>query len=120
MPTYDSSYDNSPITRVALTDSSGVPTPSGGGTALPTGPTNGQQTVTTSAVALPTVTLTQGVILTARSTNTVSIFIGVSGVTTSTGVELQPGASISAAVSNLNALYVICASSSPVISWLGS
>lgn len=31
MPTYDSSYDNSPITRVALTDSSGQPIAGGGG-----------------------------------------------------------------------------------------
>lgn len=31
MPTYDSSYDNSPITRVALTDSSGQPIAGSGG-----------------------------------------------------------------------------------------
>jgi hypothetical protein len=87
---------------------------------LPSTIQNGQQTVTTSAVALPTGALTQGVILESLSTNTVSIFIGASGVTTSTGIELLPGASTSVAVNNTNLIYVICASTSPVISWIGS
>ncbi len=90
-----------------------------GGT-LPSTLVNGQQTVTTTAAALPSKTLSQGVILESLSTNTVSIFIGDSSVTTSTGVELQVGAALSAAVSNLDVIYVICASSSPVITWLGS
>lgn len=91
-----------------------------GGISLPSTLVNGQQTVTTSAVALPSNALTQGVILESLSTNTVSIFIGGSGVTTTSGTELQPGASTSVAVSNLDVIYVICASGSPVITWIGS
>ena len=87
---------------------------------LPSTIVYGQQTVTNVATALPNSALTQGVILESLSTNTVSIFIGDASVTASTGVELQVGAALSAAVSNLDVLYVICASSSPVISWLGS
>lgn len=97
------------ITEVELTAAS-----------LPAAMVNGQQTVTTSAVALPSNVLEVGVILEALSTNTVSIFIGGPGVTTATGTELQPGASTSAAIANMSGLYVICASGSPVITWLGS
>src|ERR1700752_4816648 len=42
-----------------------------------------QQTVTTSAVALATQALTQGITVQALSTNTVSVFVGNSSVTTS-------------------------------------
>lgn len=81
---------------------------------------NGQQTVTTGAVALPGGALTQGVVLESLSTNAVSIFVGSTAVTTSTGTELTPGSSISVAVNNTNVIYVICVSGSPVITWLGS
>lgn len=87
---------------------------------LPSTIINGQQTVTTSPMALSTNALSEGIIIEALSTNTVSVFIGGSGVSTSTGIELQPGASVSAAISNVNKLFVICASGSPVVSWLGS
>lgn len=87
---------------------------------LPSALVNGRQTVTTSAVALPSGALTQGVILESLSTNTASIFIGGVGVTTSTGIELQPGGMVGVAVSNVNSIYVICASTSPVITYLGS
>lgn len=80
---------------------------------------NNQQTVTTSAVALATNTLTQGITIEALSTNTVSVFVGFSGVTTSTGLELPPGAAVILPVNNSNAIFVICASSSPVVSWIG-
>lgn len=102
-----------PATGRILTSS----TTSGG---LPTALVNNQQTVTNSAVALPSGALTQGVVLESLSTNTVSIFIGGSGVTTSTGVELAPGGMFGVAVSNTNKIFVICASGSPVLTWLGS
>lgn len=91
---------------------------SGGG--LPTALVNNQQTVTGSAVALPSGTLTTGVVLEALSTNAVSVFVGGSGVTTGTGIELPAGAAVSIPVSNTNKIYVICASGSPVVTWIGS
>lgn len=90
------------------------------GPTLPTALVNNQQTVTTSAVALPAGALTEGVILESLSTNTASIFVGGVGVTTSTGIELLPGGMLGVAISDTGTIYVICASASPVITWLGS
>lgn len=87
---------------------------------LPSMLINGQQTVSTSAAALSPGVLTQGVILGSLSTNTVSIFVGTAAVTTATGYELQPGASVGVAVADTSDIFVICASSSPVVTWLGS
>lgn len=87
---------------------------------LPAALVNNQQTVTASAAALPSGTLTQGVILESLSSNTVSVFVGGAGVTTSTGYELQPGASVGIAVNNTDAIYVVCATGSPVVTWIGS
>ncbi len=95
-------------------------TDSNGGGGLPSTAVNNQQTVTTSAVALPSGTITEGFVLQALSTNSVSVFAGGVGVTTSTGIEIPPGAAVSVLVNNTNKIYVICASSSPVVSWLGS
>lgn len=91
-----------------------------GGSSLPAAVVAGQQTVTNTASALPSGPLTQGVIFESLSSNTVAIYVGPSGVTTTTGVELQPGAALSAAVNDLSKLFVVCASSAPVITWLGS
>lgn len=104
-----------PLTHRLLVDSTGGSTPS-----LPTTVINGHQTATGTATALATGALTQGVIFEGLSTNTVSIFVGGPSVTTSTGIELQPGAALSAAVADVSDLYIVCASSSPVITWLGS
>jgi hypothetical protein len=95
---------------------------SGGG--LPTAGVNGGQIVTTSAVALPSGALTQGVVLESLSTNGVSIFVGYSNTVTTSGstmgIEVLPGGNMGAAISNTNKIYVICASGSPVLTWLGS
>jgi hypothetical protein len=81
---------------------------------------NGQSTATTSAVAIASSqALTQGVTVEALSTNTVSVFIGNSSLTTTTGLELPPGASITLPVNNLNLVYIRCASASPVVSYVG-
>jgi len=87
---------------------------------LPTVVVSGQQTVTTSAAAMPTGARTQCVLLEALSTNTVSIFVGPATVTTSTGIEIQPGGLLSVPISDTSKLYVICASGSPVITYLGA
>lgn len=87
---------------------------------LPSTIVAGQQAVTATAVALPAAVLTQGVILESLSTNTISIFIGGAGVTTATGVELQAGAALSAAVNNLDVLYVVASTTGATITWLGS
>lgn len=81
---------------------------------------SGQQTVTGTAQPLPATALTQGVILTAISTNLVSIFVGGPGVTPTTGDELTPGSKDGVAVNDTSDIFIVCVSGSPVVSWIGS
>ncbi len=115
-------YDNSGPVPVAVDPATGalLTTATINPVVLPTVLVSGQQTVTGSAAALTSGALSEGVVLEALSSNTVSIFVGKSGVTTSTGYELQPGASIGIAVSNMDKIFVVCGSTSPVVTWVGS
>lgn len=78
----------------------------------------GQQTSNTTAVQLSASSTipTNGIIVQAISTNTASVFIGGSGVTTSNGFELQAGQS-APFTSNLNTLYVIGSNASDKVCW---
>jgi hypothetical protein len=80
--------------------------------------TAGQQVITASAAALPSATLTTGIVLTNNSTSTV--YLGGSSVTSSTGYALPSGASIGLVVSNLNVVYIIGTASSGSLSYIGS
>lgn len=95
-------------------------TTGGGGGSLPSTFSNNQVSVGTSQAQLPSNALTVGVIVQALSTNTASIFIGTTGVTTSTGFELQPGQATSVAVSNTNVIYAISGSASQGLCFVGS
>jgi hypothetical protein len=72
----------------------------------------GQKTVNTTAVQLSASSTvpTNGIIIQALSTNSASIFVGGSGVTTSTGFELVAGQAMSFTC-NLNTLYIISVAS---------
>lgn len=79
----------------------------------------GQKTVSTTAVQVSATSTvpTNGIIIRALSTNAASIFVGGSGVTTSTGYELVAGESVSFTC-NLNTLYIISvASTTDKICW---
>jgi len=79
----------------------------------------GQRTVNTTAVQVSASSTvpTNGIIIRALSTNAASIFVGGSGVTTSTGYELVAGESVSFTC-NLNTLYIISvASTTDNICW---
>lgn len=71
-----------------------------------------QKTVNTTAVQLSAsaTTPTNGITVQALSTNSASVFVGGSGVTTSTGFELQAGQSV-AFTCVLNTLYIISVAS---------
>jgi hypothetical protein len=117
-PVYDSIVGGS----VTLTSSSN-PTLGAGTNAIgyltnPSTFTAGQQTVTASAAALPSATLTTGIVLTNNATATV--YLGTSGVTSSNGYALPSGASIGLAVSNLNVVYLIGTASTGNLSYIGS
>jgi len=66
-----------------------------------------QQTVTASATALTSQALSNGIVITAKSTNTGTTYVGPSSVTTSNGYALLPGQSISYGVTNANAVWIV-------------
>lgn len=86
---------------------------------LPTSVVAGQQAVTASAAALASNALTRGFCVQALSTNSISVYLGPSGVTTSTGLELPAGASFCPAVSNSNEIYVIATATGATVTWSG-
>jgi len=98
-----------------------------GGTTIPVTATpavagtiyNGQKAVTASAATIATTqAITQGVTVEALSTNTISVFVGASGVTTSTGIELPAGSSITLPVSNVNLVYVIASTTGATVTYV--
>lgn len=86
---------------------------------LLTGPNVGQTTSNTSAVQLQagSIAAKNGMLVQALSTNTASVFIGGSGVTTSTGYELVAGQAVPFTASNVNVLYVIGANNTDKVCW---
>lgn len=86
--------------------------------ALPSAMLSGQQAATGTAAALPSGSLVNGVIVQALSTNTASVYVGKTGVTTSTGFELQPGQATSVAVANLSDVFIVGNTQS--VCWIGS
>jgi hypothetical protein len=78
---------------------------------------SGQQSVTASAVALSPIAASRNVLLCALSTNTISIFIGSSGLTTSNGLEIPPGQCRGFYLGNTDLVYVIASTTGATISW---
>jgi hypothetical protein len=96
------------------------PNPSGVNLSVPSTPVNGQQTTTSSAAALPSNTVTTGVIVT-NTGATNAVYIGNSGLTSGNGYSLAPGASVGLVVSNTNSIYVLNGSGgSSTVSFIGS
>jgi hypothetical protein len=80
---------------------------------------SGQQAVTGSAVALATNT-TKNACVKALVSNTINVFVGPSGITTSTGYLLAPGESICSPVTNTNLLFVIASTTGASVSWFAT
>ena len=76
----------------------------------------GQQAVTGTAVALPT-HAANSVCVQALLENTINVYIGPSGVTTSTGLELTPGVAFCGQLNNTNLIYVIASTTGASVSW---
>jgi hypothetical protein len=81
---------------------------------------SGQQATTTSAAALPSQALVNGVIIKAKTTNTAVVYVGPSGVTASTGYPLAAGEAISYGATNLSTIYIIGANTSDGVSFTGN
>ena len=84
----------------------------------PSGFAAGQQAITASAAALPSASLTTGIVLTNGSS--AIVYIGGSSVTSSTGYALAVGASIGLVVAQLSSVYIIGTASSGSLSYIGS
>jgi hypothetical protein len=61
---------------------------------------------------------TQGVLVKANAGNATNCYVGVAGVTTTTGFELAPGQTVILYPANVNVLYVIGTTALDVVSWL--
>jgi hypothetical protein len=77
---------------------------------------SGQQAVTALPVALASQISKQACVH-ALSTNTISVFIGPAGVTTSTGLELVPDEAVCLPVANLNEIYVVASTTGATVTW---
>ncbi|MEK7106550.1 MAG: hypothetical protein AAB895_04330 [Patescibacteria group bacterium] len=80
---------------------------------------NGSKTVATgTATALASTQAINSVTIKALSTNTVSVYVGASGVTTSTGFELSASDSISLDVNDLATVFLISGTASQVVRYI--
>lgn len=68
---------------------------------------SGQQTQAGTATALGTGALLNGVRVKAKIGNSAPIYVGPSGVSTSTGYELNPSDDVLVQVNNLNAAFIV-------------
>jgi hypothetical protein len=72
-------------------------------------PTGTSATITTTTTYRPAL---QGIIVQALSTNTATIFVGVSGVTVSTGIELQAGDRVTLPITDPRKIFSISGTAS--------
>ena len=73
--------------------------------------------VTATQLTASSIAMTNGVVIQALSTNTASVFIGNSGVTTANGFELTAGSSLTISPSNINLVYVIGTNATDKVCW---
>jgi hypothetical protein len=78
---------------------------------------SGQQAVTNAAVALATNTV-KNICVKALAGNTQNVYVGPTGITTSTGMELAAGDAYCSPVTNTNLIFVIAAAGGQSVSWI--
>jgi hypothetical protein len=79
-----------------------------------------QQIMTNAAVPMVAQPLVNGIVLTARGSNVGRVFVGPAGVTSATGYGLNPGQSISYAVTDASAIYLLGIDAGDVIEASGN
>jgi hypothetical protein len=79
----------------------------------------GQTTAASTATQLTasSIPMTNGILVQGLSTNKASVFVGGSGVTTTTGFELQAGQAVPLAPANANLIYVISTNNTDSVCW---
>lgn len=80
---------------------------------------SGVQPCMTAAAQLPNGALTTGVLVSADATNTGTVFVGGSAVSTANGYPLSAGASVSVDVTSLSMVWVVCQNTTDVIHFIG-
>lgn len=80
---------------------------------------SGQQSVGTSQVQLPSNQIYLAVTIKASNANSGTVYVGVTGVTTSTGFELGAGEGVSIPIDNTDKIYLIASASSQTVSYIG-
>ncbi len=86
---------------------------------------SGQATVTTTATPLVAAPASgaglrcgSGLVLYALTANAVTVYVGGPDVTTANGYALEAGRPVSVDTDDPSKVYVVCASGSPVVTWL--
>ncbi len=108
---------------VTNTDGTAISGGGGGGGSTNVNLYTGQKTVTASAaqITASSHSLSNGMIVKCLSTNSAAIYVGLTGVLTTTGDAIEPGEARGYAVSNTNLLYIISvASTTDKITWSGN
>ena len=82
--------------------------------------TSFQQVVTTAPLPLAAHTFNDGVVITALSTNTGTVFVGGAGVSTTSGYPLAPGQSISYGSTNSSLVFIVGQNTSDAVAVTGS
>ncbi len=86
----------------------------------PAAPCTGQQTVTTTAAALPNQALVNGIVVQALSANTGTVHVGAAGVTSASGYPLSAGQTVSFGVTNADAIHVLGENATDGVAFAGS
>jgi len=79
-----------------------------------------RQTTTTSAAALASHAFSSGFTVKALSTNAAIVYVGGSGVTSSTGYPLSAGDSISYTLANSGSVYIVGGNTTDVVAVTGN
>lgn len=111
-----------PITVDSITNPIDVNFPVAGfpGATITAGLFHGSKTVpTVTATSVGNQSSITGVLISSRSSNSAAIYLGGDDtVTTSTGIELLPGASVKIAVLNVGSIYCISGTAAQVLNFL--
>jgi hypothetical protein len=82
--------------------------------------TSGQLAVTATAQALASSAVIKNVCVKALQANAITVYVGGSGVTDSTGLELTAGQAVCLPVNNIDDLYAIASATGASVSWIAT
>lgn len=79
-----------------------------------------RQATTTSAAALPSQTLVNGIVITALANNTGTVYVGPSSVSNTSGYPLAAGQSVSLGITNLSSVYILGINTTDHVAFIGN